>query len=215
MKYGIKTLCYKNYVPLTIKVSVAFAITRTVVGDAGHGPIITAAVTTWPRTNGACTGPGGMKAMNNLDSLNRELLNLMQNDFPLTTRPYLDLARKLDISEDEVLTRIQAMKQRGLIRRTGAIIDSRKMGFYSTLCACRVEEERIAEVAAIINGQKGVTHNYVRDHYYNVWFTLTAPSYDEAMKTIRDIQQDAQIKVLAMPAIKTYKIKVSLDMGDR
>ena len=153
--------------------------------------------------------------MNNLDSLNRELLNLMQNDFPLTTRPYLDLARKLDISEDEVLTRIQAMKQRGLIRRTGAIIDSRKMGFYSTLCACRVEEERIAEVAAIINGQKGVTHNYVRDHYYNVWFTLTAPSYDEAMKIIRDMQQDAKIKVLAMPAIKTYKIKVSLDMGDR
>ena len=165
--------------------------------------------------NGVCTDPGDMKAMNNLDRRDRQLLNLMQNEFPLTTQPYLDIARKLDISEEEVLNRIQAMKQNGIIRRTGAILDSQKMGFYSTLCACRVEEERIDEVAAIINGQKGVTHNYVRDHYYNVWFTLTAPSYDEAMKIIRDMQQVARIKVLAMPAIKTYKIKVSLNMGDK
>lgn len=150
----------------------------------------------------------------NLDSLDRQLLNLMQNDFPLTTRPYLDLARKLDISEDEVLTRIQAMKQRGLIRRTGAIIDSRQIGFYSTLCACQVENEQIDKVAAIINAQKGVTHNYVRDHFYNIWFTLTALSQDEAVKIIKDMEQTAGIKILTMPAIKTYKIRVSLNMGE-
>jgi len=153
--------------------------------------------------------------MNNLDYLDRQLLNLMQNDFPLSTQPYLDIARKLDISEDEVLTRIQAMKQNGIIRRTGAILDSGKMGFYSTLCACRIEEERIDEVAAIINRQKGVTHNYVRDHYYNIWFTLTAPSHDEAIEILKDIEQIAGIKILIMPAIKTYKIKVSLDMGEK
>jgi DNA-binding Lrp family transcriptional regulator len=152
--------------------------------------------------------------MSNLDSLDRQLLNLMQNDFPLTTRPYLDLARKLDISEDEVLTRIQAMKQRGLIRRTGAIIDSRQIGFYSTLCACQVENEQIDKVAAIINAQKGVTHNYVRDHFYNIWFTLTAPSQDEAVKIIKDMEQTVGIKILTMPAIKTYKIRVSLNMGE-
>ena len=199
----------------TIKVSVVFATIRTVVGDVGREPTIIAAGTIWPKTNGACTGPRGMKAMNNMDKLDCQLLNLMQNDFPLTTQPYLDMARKLEISEEEVLNRIQAMKQNGIIRRTGAILDSQKMGFYSTLCACWVGEERIDEVAAIINGQKGVTHNYVRDHYYNVWFTLTAPSYDEAMKIIRDLQQAARIKILAMPAIKTYKIKVSLNMGDK
>lgn len=152
--------------------------------------------------------------MSNLDSLDRQLLNLMQNDFPLTTRPYLDLARKLDVSEDEVLTRIQAMKQRGLIRRTGAIIDSRQIGFYSTLCACQVENEQIDKVAAVINAQKGVTHNYVRDHFYNIWFTLTAPSQDEAVKIIKDMEQTAGIKILTMPAIKTYKIRVSLNMGE-
>ncbi|NLX01825.1 MAG: Lrp/AsnC family transcriptional regulator [Syntrophomonadaceae bacterium] len=153
--------------------------------------------------------------MNNLDKLDRQLLNLMQNSFPLTTQPYLDMARKLDISEDEVLTRIQAMKQNGIIRRTGAILDSQKMGFYSTLCACRVEAERIDKVATIINAQKGVTHNYVRDHYYNVWFTLTAPSYDEAREILKDIEQNARIKILIMPALKTYKIKVSLNMGEK
>ncbi|HBQ27465.1 MAG TPA: Lrp/AsnC family transcriptional regulator [Syntrophomonas sp.] len=152
--------------------------------------------------------------MNNLDRLDRRILNLMQNDFPLTTQPYLDMARKLDISEEEVLTRIQAMKQRGIIRRTGAILDSRKMGFYSTLCACRVKEEQIDKVAAIINAQKGVTHNYVRDHYYNIWFTLTAPSQDEARKIIKNVEQIAGVKILIMPAIKTYKIKVSLKMGE-
>lgn len=152
--------------------------------------------------------------MNNLDRLDRQLLNLMQNDFPLTTQPYLDMARKLDISEEEVLNRIQVMKQNGIIRRTGAILDSRKMGFYSTLCACRVDEERIDEVAAIINRQKGVTHNYVRDHYYNIWFTLTAPSRNEAMEILKAIEQAAGIKILIMPAIKTYKIKVSLNMGE-
>lgn len=153
--------------------------------------------------------------MNNLDRLDRQLLNILQNDFPLSTQPYLDMARKLDMSEDEVLNRIQAMKQSGIIRRTGAILDSRKMGFYSTLCACHVREEQIDEVAAIINGKKGVTHNYVRDHYYNIWFTLTTPSKDAAIKIIKEMEQIAGVKILNMPAIKTYKIRVSLDMGDK
>ena len=138
----------------------------------------------------------------------------MQNQFPLTTRPYLELARMLNISESEVLKRVQTMKDNGIIRRIGAIFNSRQMGFYSTLCACRVEEEYIDEVTAIINAQKGVTHNYIRDHYYNVWFTLTAPSYEDAMAIIINIEQATGVKILTMPASKMYKIKVSLNMGD-
>jgi DNA-binding Lrp family transcriptional regulator len=152
--------------------------------------------------------------MDKLDQLDRKILNLMQNQFPLTIRPYQELARMLNISESEVLKRVQAMKENAIIRRIGAIFNSRKMGFYSTLCACRVEEEYIDEVTAVINARNGVTHNYIRDHYYNVWFTLTAPSYEDTMAIIINMEQATGIKILSMPASKMYKIKVSLNMGD-
>lgn len=138
----------------------------------------------------------------------------MQNDFPLSSQPYQELANRLDISEDEVLKRVQILKNKGIIRRIGAILDSRHMGYYSTLCACQVEEERIDEVAKVINSHQGVTHNYVRDHQYNIWFTITAPSHAYAEKMIQDIENNAGIKVLNMPASKMYKIKVSLNMGE-
>lgn len=152
--------------------------------------------------------------MNNLNRLDRQILNIMQNDFPLSPHPFRDLALKLNINEDEVLERIQTMKDSGVIRRIGAILDSRQMGYYSTLCACQVETGRIDEVARVINARKGVTHNYIRDHKYNIWFTLTAPSYEEALTIVQSIEQSIGVKVLTMPALKLYKIKVSLDMGD-
>lgn len=152
--------------------------------------------------------------MNDLDSLDRKILNIMQNDFPLSPHPYLDLAVMLNISEAEVLERIRRMKDSGVIRRTGAILDSRQMGYYSTLCACQVEAGRIDETARVINAYKGITHNYVRDHQYNIWFTLTAPSYKDALTIMQNIEQSAGVKVLSMPALKLYKIRVSLNMGD-
>jgi DNA-binding Lrp family transcriptional regulator len=152
--------------------------------------------------------------MNSLDRVDRRMLDIMQNEFPLSPHPYQDLAVRLNISEAEVLERLRRMKKDGVIRRTGAILDSRQMGYYSTLCACKVEAERIDEAAGVINAHRGVTHNYVRDHQYNIWFTLTAPSYEEAMAIIYNIEQSAGVKVFSMPTLKRYKIKVSLNMGD-
>ncbi|MGI5912059.1 MAG: AsnC family transcriptional regulator [Syntrophomonadaceae bacterium] len=149
-----------------------------------------------------------------MDKIDREIVNIMQHNFPLSTQPYLELAGYLGISEDEVLKRVQLLKNEGIIRRIGAILDSKQMGYYSTLCACQVEEGLINEVAGVINAQKGVTHNYVRDHHYNIWFTITAPSYEEAMEIIKDIEMAVGIKVVTMPAIKMYKIKVCLSLGD-
>ena len=155
-----------------------------------------------------------MKEMNELSRTDREILNILQADFPLTTRPYLEVAEKMNLDEEEVITRIQAMKKSGLIRRIGGIMDARSLGFYSTLCACKVPEQRIDEVAEIINWQKGVTHNYIRDHEYNMWFTLTAPSQDEAMQILHSLQSDAGIEVISMPAKQVYKIKVSFEMSE-
>jgi len=155
-----------------------------------------------------------MNEMNELSRTDREILNILQADFPLTTSPYRDVAKSLNLDEEEVIARIQAMKKSGLIRRIGGIMDARSLGFYSTLCACKVPEQRIDEVAGIINRQKGVTHNYIRDHEYNMWFTLTAPSQDEAMQILKSLQNDAGIEVISMPAKQVYKIKVSFEMSE-
>ncbi len=150
-----------------------------------------------------------------ITDLDKKILNILQEDFPVSTRPYKSIAQKLDITEDELLQRTAMMKENGIIRRIGGVINSRKMGYYSTLCACRVPENKIEQVALIINKEKGVTHNYVRDNYYNLWFTLTAPSYDDAVQIIKNIQSAAGVKIISMPAKNIYKLKVTFEMGDK
>jgi len=153
--------------------------------------------------------------MLNLQDIDRAILDDLQNDFPLSVQPYQEMAKKLDISEAEIFERIARMKASGLIRRIGGIIDSRNLGFYSTLCAVAVPEVRIDSVAAVINQLPGVTHNYLRDNTFNMWFTLTASSDIKAAETIRDMEGVLGLKIIAMPARKVYKIKVSFDMGSK
>lgn len=156
----------------------------------------------------------GLIKMNELSRIDREILDILQADFPLAASPYRVVADKLGIDEDEVLARIHAMKKGGLIRRIGGVMDAKSLGFYSTLCACKVPEQRIREVAELINQEKGVTHNYIRDHELNLWFTLTAPSPDEAMQIVYSLQSDAKIDIISMPAKAVYKIKVSFEMSE-
>lgn len=146
------------------------------------------------------------------DDVDRKILDLLQNDFPLTVRPFLVMADRLSLSEAELMNRIAVMKDSGLIRRIGGILDSRNLGYYSTLCAVSVPEVRIEEVAHIINQQPGVTHNYLRDHDYNMWFTLTMPAYEETMMVLRELETSVGLNIINMPAEKVYKIKVSFNM---
>lgn len=151
--------------------------------------------------------------MSELSLLDRKILDLLQKDFPIDAEPYRVMAERLQCSESEIIDRIQDMKVSGIIRRIGAVLDAKKMGFYSTLCACKVPEDRIEEVAAIINKQPGVTHNYLRDHQYNIWFTLTAASISAANMIIEQMECDSGIEIISMPATKVFKIKVSFEMG--
>ncbi|WP_242848950.1 hypothetical protein [Syntrophomonas palmitatica] len=93
-------------------------------------------------------------------------------------------------------------------------MDSKKLGFSSTLCACRVAEQDIENAAAIINAVPGVTHNYQRDHDYNLWFTLTCENEETLQKTIKDLEQAIGYEIASMPAARVYKIRVALDMGE-
>jgi len=149
------------------------------------------------------------------DDIDRKILDLLQNDFPLAVRPFAAMADSLSIGEAELISRIAVMKDSGLIRRIGGIMDSRNLGFYSTLCAVSVPEGQIEEAALIINQQPGVTHNYKRDHDYNMWFTLTVPSRGEADTILQELESSLGLDIISMPAEKVYKIKVSFKMESK
>lgn len=149
-----------------------------------------------------------------MDIFDRQLLNLMQENFPISKTPYRDLAATLGITEEEVLARVKKLKDAGIIRRIGGIINSRAMGYYSTLCAVHIKESQLDQLVQYLDNITAITHNYLRDHYYNLWFTLTLASLEEVQAMISQIENEFNVEILQLPAIKTYKIKVSFEMGE-
>jgi len=142
-----------------------------------------------------------------MDAIDKKILNLLQTEFPLTPEPFKTVAEKVGISEDETLTRIHRLKEEGVIRRIGAVLDSGKLGFVSRLCAARVPEDSIARFVDRVNALSGVTHNYNRNHVYNIWFTLIVPSEEELEKTIAGISEETGIRdIMTFRAVRTFKI---------
>ena len=156
-----------------------------------------------------------MSTMNQegLNSLDKALLNVIQQDFPVCPRPYAELAQQLSCEEQELLQRVRRLKANGTIKRLGAVFDTQHLGFASTLIAMRVPEERIDAVAEEISTYRGVSHNYKRTHHYNLWFTLAAESQEALTKTITEIRERTGIdNLLILPARKTFKIRVNFEV---
>ncbi len=155
---------------------------------------------------------GKVKTMS-LDLIDRKILRVIQSDFPLVSRPYLQVAETVGITEKEVLDRIGHMQEEGLIRLLGGLFESRMLGYTGTLCAMRVPPEDIERVADIINEYLGVTHNYLRNHEYNVWFTLLAESASKLGELLEEIRQKTGIShILNLPAINLFKVRVNFDL---
>lgn len=150
----------------------------------------------------------------NLDTIDKQLLDIIQTDFPIVSRPYAALGQRLNITEAEALARVRALKEGKIIRRMGANFQSAKLGFRSTLCAAKVPEEQIDSFVAEVNSRPGVTHNYLRAHAYNIWFTYIGPSWDEVCATLADISQKTGIPILNLPATRLYKIRVDFKMEE-
>jgi DNA-binding Lrp family transcriptional regulator len=143
-----------------------------------------------------------------MDLLDRNLLNEIQAAFPIKPHPYQIIGERLGLDESEVLKRIANLRQSGIIRRLGASINSRRVGFVSTLLAAKVPKEQFSSFVQIVNSCKGVTHNYERRHEYNVWFTLIAPSEQEKNQTIQNLIQKTGINIIELPAKRIFKIRV-------
>lgn len=151
--------------------------------------------------------------MKEFDSVDKTILNLIQWDFPLARRPFAEIGRKLNISEEEALRRTKAIKETGIIRQINAIFDTRRLGYKSALVAMSIKPEKLERVADEINKHPGVSHNYERDHEYNLWFTI-AVTPDGSIQ--RDLENFAKlggvIKYRILPTLKLFKIGVRLDM---
>jgi DNA-binding Lrp family transcriptional regulator len=148
-----------------------------------------------------------------MDDIDKKILNILQKEFPLEERPFLIVAQRCGISEDEALIRIQKMKDEGIIRRIGAVFDGTKLGRVSTLCAARVPEDKLENFVNIVNANKGVTHNYQRNNEYNVWFTLNAATLQEIESFLAGLKEKTGVTdILDMRAVRTFKINASFDV---
>jgi siroheme decarboxylase len=152
-------------------------------------------------------------ATRSLDALDAGLLNRVQDDFPLCPRPFLALAKEAGTSEADVLRRLAAARESGVLRQVSAIFDTNALGYRSSLVAMRVEPQNLNQAAHLINSHPGVSHNYRRNHDFNMWFTVAVPLDGDLEWTVQRLARLAEAQsARLLPTLKLFKIGVSLDM---
>ncbi|MCX7966386.1 MAG: Lrp/AsnC family transcriptional regulator [Syntrophorhabdaceae bacterium] len=142
-----------------------------------------------------------------LDDIDRKILNLIQHEFPVTKRPFSHIAKAIGIEEKDAFERIKKLKERGIIRRIGPVIERKKIGYVSVLCGLYVEKDKMEEIAHAINTYAGVTHNYERDGELNLWFTVTAKTKEEIDSFLEGLERMFSVKIYRFPEKKVFKIK--------
>ena len=144
-----------------------------------------------------------------MDDLDHRILDALQYDFALSERPYDLLAERLGLDPDLLWQRVEAMRAGGVIRRLGASLDSRKLGFCSTLAAVRVPSDRVDRAADAIGRHPEVTHSYLRDHEFNIWFTIFAADDGKIDTILHEIREELSLEpsdVLNLPMKRLFKL---------
>ncbi len=178
-----------------------------------------------PDRASAATGRAGIKTRSRtegaavaLDELDRRLLNLMQGSFPLDPRPYAAVARAAEIPEEQALERVRRLLEERIIRQVTPIYDTRALGYSSMLVAAKIDPEHPWRAAKIVNAHPGVSHNYLRNHEFNMWFTLaTEPDSPLGLEGTLEVLQvlTGAESIRQLPTLKLFKIRMDLEMeGD-
>jgi DNA-binding Lrp family transcriptional regulator len=153
-----------------------------------------------------------------LDELDKKLLNLMQGQFPIEPRPFARVAALAEVAEEDVLARVQRLIDERIIRQVTPIFDTRALGYASMLVAAKVDPENPHRAAKIINAHPGVSHNYLRNHEFNIWFTIaTEPDSKLGLEgSLQVLAAEAGAEsVRQLPTLKMFKIRMDLEMeGD-
>jgi DNA-binding Lrp family transcriptional regulator len=150
-----------------------------------------------------------------MDDTDRQLLNLMQGSFPLEPRPFAAVAAKAGIPEDEVMARVQRLLDKRIIREITPIFDTRALGYQSMLVAAKVDPENPHRAARFINTHPGVTHNYLRNHDFNLWFTVAVePDSPLGLDGTLDVMaaNTGAESIRQLPTLKLFKIRMDLEM---
>lgn len=143
--------------------------------------------------------------MNKKMHLTQQLLNEYQHDFPLSESPYQEIAERLGVDEVILLNLLKEMDESGLLSRVGAVFRPNRVGV-STLAAMAVPEQRLQQVANVINAYAAVNHNYERQHHFNLWFVVIAETAEQLDNILLDMQFKTHIKIMSLPMEKDYHI---------
>jgi DNA-binding Lrp family transcriptional regulator len=137
---------------------------------------------------------------------------VLQEGLPICPKPYDDLAKYLNNNEKTILQEIRELKRAGVIRRICAVINHRALGMTGTLVAAHIPEENVQEVAEAVNSLENVSHNYLREHYYNLWFTLQAESPKQIEVTVSNLSGRFGIDFYSLPIERVFKLDVRFDV---
>jgi len=146
-----------------------------------------------------------------MTALERQLLNNFQRDLPLVPAPYAAMAAKLGVTEAEVIAGLRALTERGAVSRVGPVFRPQRCGA-STLAAMAVPENRLPQVAELVNAFPGVNHNYEREHKFNLWFVITAPSEPRLQEMLADIERVTGYAALSLPLVEEYHIDLGFPL---
>ena len=145
--------------------------------------------------------------------IDRQLLNAVQSDFPLCDRPFRELGARLGVTESDAIARVARLEKHNVIRQIGAIFDTRRLGYKTTLAAFRMRPGTLEKAAREINKHPGVSHNYARNGHYNLWFTIAVPPHEDLSEIVdRLAQRTGAVSARMMPTIRFFKIGVNFDM---
>ena len=154
-------------------------------------------------------------AMNETATTDAALLGVLQETVPFTRRPFADLGKRCGLTEDETLARVQALKEAKVIRQISAIFDTRSLGYASSLVAAKIAPEKLDAAVEIINSHPGVSHNYLRNHDFNLWYTIAIPptsqlGLDGTMELLHRLSGAESTRLL--PTLRLFKIGVRFDV---
>lgn len=156
----------------------------------------------------------GDDIVNSLTDFDKRLLNILQGNLPLCSRPFSRLGEMLDTTEEHVLRRLNELKSEGYLRRIGTFFNSEQLGYHGTLIALRVAEGHLADVAQAVNRYVGATHNYEREGDYNLWFTLLTPSRTAEEKILAEVAALPGVEgLMSLKANHRYKINVQFKLA--
>ena len=150
-----------------------------------------------------------VRESNTVDDMDRRIIKELQGNFPLEMNPYEVIADNLGMSVDQLWQRILALAESGVIRRMGFSIDSRKIGYSSTLAAVRVSQDRIEEASELISEYPQITHSYLREDDFNIWFTVIADDRDRVLVILEEIRDKLNLTeddVMDLPVEKLFKL---------